>query len=689
MAGTDNRRALMEDWILPSPSPRTLMSSFLNEEFSSGPFCSIFGDNGGNKPQDGIEKTKNFVDSSVEETVQDTEAPSQLEPNLFSANQKSTSHGGLAERMAARAGFGVLKIDTSRISSSAPIRSPVTIPPGVSPRELLESPVFLPNAIAQPSPTTGKLPFLMPNSFKSMISSVPKKAEDHSHDDCAFSFQPILKSKPMSFSTADKGLSAGHQNQSLANDNQQELSLANTTATKDEAEENLVKPKTCDSMSDNDHPSPADEQEDSEGNQNEEDSSVPVVAPAEDGYNWRKYGQKQVKNSEHPRSYYKCTHPNCPVKKKVERSQEGHITEIVYKGSHSHPLPPPNCRPSVQSSHINDLQADGSENFGSNRGPSTETSRGMAQSDHFQDVHSVLERNMSGSLTTTEIADTRVMESQEAVDVSSTVSSNEKDDRVTIPSTFRVDEDETESKRRKMEVSAAANTTTNAIDMAAMASRAVREPRIVVQTTSEVDILDDGYRWRKYGQKVVKGNPNPRSYYKCTYAGCSVRKHVERASNDLKSVITTYEGKHNHEVPAARNSSGHLNSTSGVVPPGGNLQRRPEPAQPSIPQLSAAAAAYDSLSLPPQLSAASGGFSFGLLPLPLGMAVPVPSLGTFMPAPRPVHPPTMQGCAGLVVPRDEVKVNPQEQSRLQVANGNAMAAYQQQFMTRLPQGPHM
>ena len=38
----------------------------------------------------------------------------------------------------------------------------------------------------------------------------------------------------------------------------------------------------------------------------------------------------------------------------------------------------------------------------------------------------------------------------------------------------------------------------------------IREPRVVVQTVSEVDILDDGYRWRKYGQKVVRGNPNPR-----------------------------------------------------------------------------------------------------------------------------------------------------------------------------------
>lgn len=46
--------------------------------------------------------------------------------------------------------------------------------------------------------------------------------------------------------------------------------------------------------------------------------------------------------------------------------------------------------------------------------------------------------------------------------------------------------------------------------VSAVGSRAVREPRVVVQTTSDIDILDDGYRWRKYGQKVVKGNPNPR-----------------------------------------------------------------------------------------------------------------------------------------------------------------------------------
>ena len=89
-------------------------------------------------------------------------------------------------------------------------------------------------------------------------------------------------------------------------------------------------------------------------------------------------------------------------------------------------------------------------------------------------------------------------------------------------------------------------------------SKPVREPRLVVQTLSDIDILDDGFRWRKYGQKVVKGNPNPRSYYKCTTPGCPVRKHVERACHDARAVVTTYEGKHNHDVPPARGSSASL-----------------------------------------------------------------------------------------------------------------------------------
>ena len=46
--------------------------------------------------------------------------------------------------------------------------------------------------------------------------------------------------------------------------------------------------------------------------------------------------------------------------------------------------------------------------------------------------------------------------------------------------------------------------------ISASGTRTVREPRVVVHTRTDIDILDDGYRWRKYGQKVVKENPNPR-----------------------------------------------------------------------------------------------------------------------------------------------------------------------------------
>lgn len=37
-----------------------------------------------------------------------------------------------------------------------------------------------------------------------------------------------------------------------------------------------------------------------------------------------------------------------------------------------------------------------------------------------------------------------------------------------------------------------------------------KEPRFAFMTKSEVDHLEDGYRWRKYGQKAVKNSPYPR-----------------------------------------------------------------------------------------------------------------------------------------------------------------------------------
>nr|XP_023908211.1 probable WRKY transcription factor 50 isoform X2 [Quercus suber] len=72
--------------------------------------------------------------------------------------------------------------------------------------------------------------------------------------------------------------------------------------------------------------------------------------------------------------------------------------------------------------------------------------------------------------------------------------------------------------------------------------REVKE-RFAFKTISEVEILDDGFKWRKYGKKMVKNSPNPR----CSIDGCPVKKRVERDRDDPRYVITTYEGVHNHE----------------------------------------------------------------------------------------------------------------------------------------------
>ncbi|XP_078179192.1 putative WRKY transcription factor 14 [Carex rostrata] len=72
----------------------------------------------------------------------------------------------------------------------------------------------------------------------------------------------------------------------------------------------------------------------------EEASSTEFIVPS-DAWSWRKYGQKPIKGSPHPRGYYKCSGAkNCTAQKQVERSQADPNTIVVtYISEHNHPCP--------------------------------------------------------------------------------------------------------------------------------------------------------------------------------------------------------------------------------------------------------------------------------------------------------------------------------------------------------------
>ncbi|XP_021287557.1 probable WRKY transcription factor 2 isoform X2 [Herrania umbratica] len=703
MAGIDDNVAIIGDWIPPTPSPRTFFAAMLGDDIGSKPVLETHGEN---KTEGLFLGSQGIMTAESNDNKDAHQGHEQLKEFGSISEQKSSSRGGLVERMAARAGFNAPRLNTESIRSAdlslnPEICSPyLTIPPGLSPTTLLESPVFVSNSLAQPSPTTGKFPFIPNGNGRSSISEPSDRSKDNYFEDInasSFAFKPFAESNSsfllgamskitpasvpqQSFPNIEvsvqsenplpsQNVDPGKVHSQNSNRPTLQADFSRSSTEKDTGSNNSADHMVFDPVGGTaENSPPLDEPQDEEGDQRGiGDCMAGGVggAPSDDGYNWRKYGQKQVKG------------------------------KIIYKGAHNHPKPPPNRRSAIGSSNpLTDMQLEVPEQPGPQNGTDGDPVWATAQKGTVAATHDW--RHDSIEVTSSapvgpeygngQAPNGTHFESGDAVDASSTFSNDEdEDDRGTHGSVslgYDGEGDESESKRRKIEAYAP--------EMSG-ATRAIREPRVVVQTTSEVDILDDGYRWRKYGQKVVKGNPNPRSYYKCTSAGCTVRKHVERASHDLKSVITTYEGKHNHDVPAARSSS-HVNSaTSSTVTAQGasSVQthvHRPEPSQ--LHNSMVRPASFGPFTLPGrQQLGPSPGFSFGMnQPGLANLAMAGLGPGQAKLPVLPVHPFVPQqrqmNEMGFMLPKGEPKMEPMSEPGLNLSNNSTVY---QQIMSRLPQ----
>ncbi|KAL0228007.1 hypothetical protein RCL1_004150 [Eukaryota sp. TZLM3-RCL] len=191
----------------------------------------------------------------------------------------------------------------------------------------------------------------------------------------------------------------------------------------------------------------------------------------DDGFQWRKYGQKFSKHSPYPTCYYKCAYPNCNVKRQLQRDADGTKVTSIYRGKHNHSAP-----------KIVKISVETQENF---------------------------------------VEVVNLHTSEEAIH--------------TLPSII---------------------TASPCIDPAvARATAPTAERRLIVEiTNTKIDAFSDGFTWKKYGQKQVKGDSSlMRSYFKCAVPNCNAKKLVQKSTSESSSdencpTVVTYEHLHCHSI---------------------------------------------------------------------------------------------------------------------------------------------
>ena len=153
MGRTDDNVAIIGDWVPPSPSTRAFFSAMLGEDVGSRPAMDTIT----------IDKTEELFQRPREHPVSNNTVARGGIPSANSGDRSmdlssfsgQKFRGGLVERIAARAGFNAPRLNTESIRSTdqsldSDAKSPyLTIPPGLSPTTLLDSPVFLSNSLVK------------------------------------------------------------------------------------------------------------------------------------------------------------------------------------------------------------------------------------------------------------------------------------------------------------------------------------------------------------------------------------------------------------------------------------------------------------------------------------------------------------------------------------------------------------
>ncbi|XP_073141949.1 probable WRKY transcription factor 53 [Henckelia pumila] len=75
----------------------------------------------------------------------------------------------------------------------------------------------------------------------------------------------------------------------------------------------------------------------------------------------------------------------------------------------------------------------------------------------------------------------------------------------------------------------------------------------LLRVCSGTGVENDGYNWRKYGQKDIQGTSHPRAYFRCTHRhtqGCLATKQVQQIDGCPSTFDVIYRGKHTckHEM---------------------------------------------------------------------------------------------------------------------------------------------